>query len=214
MGKHTYLMLILAAVFFASTPMAKGTIVDITGYFSFPTADNPPWIFDYELQTLTAIGNVHLQPDTSGEFRGGYHEPWGYNLMCRGGTVGQVSGTADSDSAFHVNASFKNETDIPWTAWVITWGGPRIPLVDVTYVSSSILTDATDTLSGTQPAIILSGGTVLPGEVLTINIDVFVAKGRFWDHLSMAPIPEPSTVVLLGLGGIGLICRKRNKKAK
>ena len=183
----------------------EAAIVEIYGRSSLPSTEYPPWVFDHELQELTITGNVHFPPGSS-NYIGAYLEPWGNALICDGGSIGIIRGAADSDSVFPMTGVFKNETGIAWTAWVIGWNAPfafdSIPLEDVDYVGGSKLTNA---IYPSDSAILLTGDPVLPGEAFTIELDIRVAEGGFYDRLHMGPIPEPITVVLLGLGSLGLM---------
>jgi len=213
---HLTAALILGAVLCAS---GTATIVEIYGDSSLPGMEQPRWVFDYELQTLTRTGNVHLLPGTS-DHLGAYYEPWGYSLRCADASVGIIRGVANSDSIFRMTASYENETDMPWTAWLIQWralfAGGSIPLEDVVYTGGSKLTTAIyDIGSYAEPGMILTGNPVLPGEVFTFNLDVYVGEGGFYDRLGMAPIvPEPATALLLALGAAGLLPREPNLRAK
>ena len=187
--------------------------MQIYGNSSLPSTEYPPWVFDYELQTLTRTGHVHLLPGTS-DHLGAYYERWGYTLRCANATMGIIRGVADSDSVFHIDAVFENETGIPWSAWIITWRAPfaggGIPLEDVVHVGGSKLANV-DPTGGAN--LVLTGDPVLPGETFTLNLDVYVGEGWFYDRLDMRPIPEPATVLLLALGSLGLIRTGRSRGA-
>jgi len=199
-------VLVLGTVLFLWGNLVSAAIVEIHGD---PLEPPPgPWVFDYELQTLTAIRDVQRGPDYP---VGPYYEPWGNAIICDGETIGDIWGNADSDSVFHLNATYKNETGIPWSAWIITWRFPfavgGIPLEDVVHVGGSKLDHVATTW---DYGIVLTGNPVLPGEAFTLNLDIYVGEGGFYDRLDMTPIvPEPASVVLFGLGGIGLIHRRK-----
>lgn len=231
---HLTTALILGSVFCAP---AVATIIGIAPPDSPPGGglSNPYWIFDYELQHMTIVGDVYLRssaepddPHSGGEPGGGTKRqsgqtanlqlqsyssvaidgsPWGEPLYdCVGDNIRGFAGEADSDSVLHVSGIFKNKTGLPWKGWRIEWGADYIwgnkKLEDVVYISSSKFGVVADSAH----RIILSGEQlVLPEEAFTFAVDVYVGEGLFYDDLAMAPmVPEPTTALLLALGGIGL----------
>ena len=114
------------------------------------------------------------------------------------------SGTADADPIVGMIKKVTNESDAAWTAYSLTLGG------NATFVSASsnLLPD----VSVTPENVIFSGGTVAPEETLEMTFSVNVTpdeEGMFRFCLTQLAIPEPASLLLLGLGGLGLLGRRQ-----
>jgi len=203
---------------------------------------NPYWVFDYELQHLTIVGDVYLRsstgsdaPDPGGGGGGTVRRsgettnlqvqcygatvadgvPWGEPIYnCVGDSIRGFAGGADSDSVLHVTGIFKNKTGLTWTGWMIEWGAPYI--WDNPQLEDIVYVNSSkfEVVAHSGHRIILSGEQrVLTEEAFTFSVDVYVGEGSFYDDLAMAPmIPEPATVVLFGVGGIAVLERQRRRR--
>ncbi len=77
--------------------------------------------------------------------------------------------------------------------------------------TTSVLT--TDTINREMFAVNLGQVTVLGGSTVNVYVDNLIGNGslnRTWyDGVGYELVPEPSSVALLGLGGLGLVLRRR-----
>jgi hypothetical protein len=147
------------------------------------------WSFDYDLQELTVVETIY---DIS-------HQVSAY-----------LDGSADSKSTFTIVRTITNETGITWTGYVLEHM-PGIVMGGV-FVEGSA--SSTKLLTITEPVpwqIEFSGSPpVLDGESFTIQFDFAVLRGGgFLNDIGGRPVPEPATIVLLGLGAAAFLRLRR-----
>lgn len=113
------------------------------------------------------------------------------------------SGTADDDPIVGMIKKVTNESDAAWTVYSLTLGG------NATFVSASDSSDLLPVASVSPNYVRFSGGTVEPGKTLemTFSVNVIPEEGAF--HFCLTQIPEPASLFLLGLGGLGFLGRRR-----
>ena len=164
-----------------------------------PDAHTYTWDFDYDLQLLTVQETIlAIRPDRAWYF--------------------SIGGRVDSDSTFSVVRAITNETGVTWTGYSMTV--PPAPAGSTTRAWAEILHETIEftkfeTVEHRGPVLEFSGPPfVLGGESFTMSFDMHAPydaryDGRFRGGRAIVIIPEPATVLLLGLGT--LVLRKRPK---
>lgn len=113
-----------------------------------------------------------------------------------------LSGITDEDPDLGLIKTVTNDTEQTWTAYSLTLGG------DAAFVSAS--SDLLPVASVSSNSVLFSGGTVASGETLKMSFVVNVPViGDFKFCLTQLAIPEPASLFLLGLGGLGFLGRRR-----
>jgi hypothetical protein len=127
-----------------------------------------------------------------------------------GGAVG-VTMTAEAQSTFTITTTATNESDITWTGYLLSLDPQgNASFVDgsagSTKFNTALYPDA-HTIEFWEPQV------VLPTQVVTLQFDVSIPDdGTYTFTLTQNPIPEPTTMLLLGFGGALLLHKRpRNK---
>jgi hypothetical protein len=193
-----------AAVVLVNTCDASVVSMDIgytwSGWLSGSDAHTYTWDFDYDLQLLTVQETIlAFRPDAS----------WGFG----------IDGRVDSDSTFSVVRTITNETGVTWTAYGMFAPPPPVGsgYVRPNIVYGTIEFTKFETVEHRYPVLEFSGPPfVLDGESFTMSFDMHAPydaryddPGRFHGGWGILIIPEPATLLLLGLGA--LVLRRRPK---
>ncbi len=146
------------------------------------------WQFDYDMPQLVLSETIH---STS-------QDPV---LM---------SGETDSDPIFTVIKTITNTSGVDWTGYILTLSGGAMP----TFVLGSAGSGGgkLKNVAYIDPETIVFYGPnpVKHGEVLTLQFDINIPTAGLFDFtLTQNPVPEPVSIVLFGIGGLGLLCRRR-----
>jgi len=169
---------------------AQANVVSIN--CGFPQDENEyTGSFDYDLQELTVTEIFYVLYPYGGMFT--------------------IRGQVDELSTITIIKTITNNTGITWTGLGLgnTLGmGSGGYFVTGSFESTKL---QTITCPGEDFMVEFSGPPpVLDGESLTIQFDFkFYSPGGFFNWLSQDPIPEPTTMVLLALGGLALIRKRR-----
>lgn len=185
MAKHLFTITLVIVITLASS-RAQARVVSIEYKFpNEPSRSIHGWSFDYESQVLTIYDAIF-------EF---------------GSDLGAITGIIDSESTFTVQRTIVNLTGITWTGATLIdgagiGGGGLI-------VNGSAESTKLKTITQEGPEILFSGPPpVLHGESFTFEVDFFVpyipSEPGFYNAFDFEPIPEPESLLFIGLGAIGL----------
>jgi len=197
--KRNFLIIVLGVVAILCGNVAQAGFVnpdDVPGAAPFSCGftseqNSHEWDFDYSGPTLTLTEIISaVAPDPVA-----------------------IGGETDSDPIFTVVKTIENDSGVTWTGYTLTLAGSGLPtFVEGTAGAGGGKFTVVDYVH--PAAIIFSGGNpVLDGEMLTLQFDVLVpTTGLFDFSLTQHPVPEPTTMGLLGLGALSLL-RKRRARA-
>jgi len=119
----------------------------------------------------------------------------------------EVTITAEAESTFTITTTTTNESGFTWTGYVLSLD----PQGDATFVEGAAGSTKFETVEYPDPYTIefWAPQPVLPGQVVTLQFDVSIPDaGPYTFTLLQSPIPEPTTIAILALGGL-LLLRKR-----
>lgn len=118
-----------------------------------------------------------------------------------------MSGETDSDPTFTIEKTITNTTGTTWTGYDLELIG------NVTFVNGTASSTKFNTHSFSADLKTLhfyAPQSVLNTESVTLQVDINVpTTGLFNFTMAQHPIPEPTTIMLIGLGALGMLRRHR-----
>jgi PEP-CTERM motif len=173
---------------------ARAGFVDGSFGCTFPDESNPTsppgysWSFDYGQPALT-LGT--LSTDMNAD------------------RLAMCIQAANTDPTFLVSETVTNSSGVAWTGYrLVLSGDPAVTFVPP--ASSDTFGSAVVTpyeIDYTAPSSVPSGTSVN----LAFQINV-ANPGLFSWTMTQQPLPEPATVALMGIGGVGLLMMRRRSR--
>jgi len=115
--------------------------------------------------------------------------------------------TAEAKSTFTITTTTTNESGFTWTGYILSLDKQGA----ATFVEGTAGSTKFQTVKYPDPWSIefWAPEEVLPGQVVTLRFDINIPDiGPMTFTLAQQPIPEPTTIAILGLGSLFLL-RKR-----
>jgi hypothetical protein len=124
-------------------------------------------------------------------------------------TVADVTITAEAESTFTITTTATNESDVTWTGYILSLD----PQGDATFVEGTAGSTKFETAEYPDPWTIefWAPKAVLPGQVVTLQFEINIPDSvPYTFTLTARPIPEPTTIAILGLGCLFLLRKRKD----
>lgn len=119
-----------------------------------------------------------------------------------------MSVTTDEDPVIHITKTITNSNGIDWTGYELTIAGAGVSFDYTNMPTSDVFQNVATPDAYT--IIFSAPETVHIGETVVLEFDIWVQDiGQINYCLTQIAIPEPATMLLLGLGGMVFLRRKR-----
>jgi len=178
----------MGTIIFACS-IAQAGFVNFNCYFpDDPYEYDHTWNYDFANSMLTLSESLTVLPPPAGD---------------------QVvmSGETDSDPTFTLKKTVTNTTGITWTGYDLVLLG-NSTFVNGTASSTKFATHSFS--ADFKTLYFYAPQSVLNTESVTLQVDINVpTTGLFNFTMAQHPIPEPAMIMLLGLGVLGMLRRRR-----
>ncbi len=117
--------------------------------------------------------------------------------------------TADAKSTFTITTTATNESGFTWTGYILSLD----PQGDATFVEGTAGSTKFETVEYPDPWTIefWAPKAVLPGQVVTLQFEISIPDSvPYTFTLSQQPVPEPTTIAILGLGSLFLLRKRKD----
>ncbi|MHC4597246.1 MAG: PEP-CTERM sorting domain-containing protein [Planctomycetota bacterium] len=124
-------------------------------------------------------------------------------------TVTEVTITAEAESTFTLTTTATNESGYTWTGYILSLD----PQGDATFVEGTAGSTKFGTVVYPDPWTIefWAPKAVPPGQVVTLQFEISIPdSGPYTFTLTAQPIPEPTTIAILGLGSLFLLRKRKD----
>ena len=126
------------------------------------------------------------------------------------------TGSCDLNTEIHLTKEVTNNTNDIWTSYILTLGEIGGNDIDSGGGLAEFILDPTPTSTVFQNVSLLDSyqiiftapEPVLVGQTVTFELSILILSDNINFSLNQTPVPEPLTVVLLGLGGL---CIRKKK---
>ena len=179
--------LFLLVVAIIATPLWGGVVTLDLAFPDDPEVAEHEWLFDYgsSVLSLTEV----------------------YKLDAKDRVI--FTGTTDSDPMIHISKEITNDNAVAWTSYELSLDESGDAVFDYTVTPTSnwyTVVDTSDTMNLTFSAPV----AVPVGETVTLDFDINIPTTEWFGFtLTQRAIPEPTTICLLGLGGLALLRKRR-----
>ncbi len=122
--------------------------------------------------------------------------------------VADVSITAEAQSTFTITTTATNESGFTWTGYTLSLD----PQGDATFIEGTAGSTKFETVEYPDPWTIefWAPKAVLPGQVVTLQFEISIPDSvPYTFTLAQQPIPEPTTIAILGLGFLFLLLKRK-----
>ena len=126
------------------------------------------------------------------------------------------TGSCDLNTEIHLTKEVTNNTNDIWTSYILTLGeiggngsgsdGSLAEFVLDPTPTSTVFQNVS--LLDSHQIIFIAPNPVLVGQTVTFDFSILIPSNNINFSLNQTPVPEPLTIVLLGLGGLCIRKRK------
>jgi hypothetical protein len=180
-------------IFFAFVCVSVVSVAQGGVVIDNPVASGSVLLTDHFLANLELTLNETVNATQPGQ--------WGYLAL---------TGNTDTDPSLHIVKSILNDSTFEWTDYHVVVTGSA----GVSYIPGSAASDRFQVIvptiePGSATLDFYAPLSVPIGDTVTIAFDVILPAGMFSLNIDQRPTPEPFTMLLMSMGGMVLLRRRR-----